>query len=72
MITMLMMTKIHHRLAYRTLQGFTESLIALSSESYPVPTYSLICKRAQKLKLPKLSFKRPSVIAIDASGVKVY
>lgn len=72
LITMLMMTKIHHRLAYRTLQGFAESMVRLSKMSHPIPTYSLICRRARKLNLPKLSSRRPSVVAIDASGVKVY
>ena len=39
-----------------------------------LPTYSLICKRASKLEalLPKLSSRRPQVVLIDASGIKVY
>lgn len=72
LILMLMMTKIHYRLAYRTLQGFAESLMSLIKQSLPIPTYSLICKRARKLNIPKLSSKKPSIVAIDASGVKIY
>ena len=39
-----------------------------------LPTYSLICKRASKLeaRLPKLSLRRPRVVLIDATGIKVY
>lgn len=65
LIMMLMMIKIQHRLAYRTLQGFAESLMTISKQSLSIPTYSAICKRARKSK-------RPSVVAIDASGVKIY
>jgi len=72
LILMLMMTKIHYRLAYRALQGFVRSLATLSNQPFSVPTYSLVCKRAATLELPKISVKRPSVIAIDASGMKVY
>ena len=72
LIIMLMMTKIHYHLSYRALQGFANSFISLVKQNTCVPTYSLICKRAAKLKLPKLSSKRPAVVAIDASGVKVY
>ena len=36
LITMLMMTKIHHRMAYRTLQGFAESVMTLSHQSHPI------------------------------------
>ena len=70
LILMLMMTKMHYHLAYRALQGFAHSLVILSNQQCLVPTYSLICKRAATLKLPKISAKRPAVIAIDASGVE--
>ena len=72
LITMLMMVKIHHHMAYRSLQGFAQSFMTLSKQNISIPTYSLICKRARTLKLPKLSSKRPSVVAIDATGIKVY
>ena len=38
-----------------------------------LPTYSLICKRAPELGalLPKLSTRRPRVILLDATGIKV-
>ena len=55
-----MMIKIHHRLPYRTLQGFSESLI--KHLPYAIPHYARICKRARKLKLPKLSSKNPLLL----------
>jgi hypothetical protein len=69
LIIMLLMIKIHYRLTYRALQGFIESLLTAVA-----PCYTLVCKRAGSLKtpLPKLGSSRPSVIILDASGVKVY
>lgn len=69
LIIMLLMIKIHYRLTYRALQGFIESILISVA-----PCYTLVCKRAGLLKtpLPKLSSCRPSVIILDASGVKVY
>lgn len=74
LITMLMMVKIHYRLSYRTLEGFVKSLSALQTNTSFLPGYSLICKRAGALRdsLPKLSTRRPSVVILDASGVKIY
>jgi Transposase DDE domain len=68
LIIMLMMIKIHYRLTYRALQGFIESILITAA-----PCYTLVCKRAGSLKtaLPKLSSCRPSVVILDASGVKV-
>lgn len=72
-IVMLMMIKIHYRLSYRGLEGFSRFFIPLLGHACHLPTYSLICKRAKKLAtaLPKLSQRRPSVVIVDASGVRV-
>ena len=74
LIIMLMIVKIHYRLSYRMLEGFIASLLAFKKRLTIFPSYSLICKRAANLKeaLPKLSSRRPSVVILDASGVKVY
>ena len=74
LIVMLMMVKIHYRLPYRALEGFAKSVVALGKKFGSIPSYSLICKRARMLEgvLPRLSSRRPSVILIDASGVKIY
>ncbi|MCP5469252.1 MAG: transposase [Chlamydiales bacterium] len=47
LILMLMMTKVHHRLPYRSLQGFAESMLKIAKIKHYVPTYSAICKRAK-------------------------
>ena len=72
LIYTLMLIKIQYHLPYRALQGFAESLMKMAGVKMPMPDYTSICRRARKLKLPKLSSKRPCVVAIDASGVKVY
>ena len=69
---MLMMTKIHFRLTYRKLEGFMKSVMELQGKRHRLPTYSCIAKRAGKLALPALTSQNPSVIAIDASGIKVF
>ena len=73
LIIMLLMMKIHFRLSYRTLEGFAESFFSLHNHEVKIPCYSLICKKAGHLKtvLPKLSSRRPSVVILDASGLKV-
>lgn len=74
LITMLVMIKNHHRCSYRFLEDFVKSILALSNQTVPVPTYSLICKRATHIKsaLPRLSDCHSEIIILDASGVKVY
>jgi Transposase DDE domain len=69
LILILLMIKIHFKLPYRMLEGFTKYIL----NGIKLPTYSLICKRASKLNLnlPKLSAKKPHTIIIDASGIKV-
>lgn len=70
LIFILMLIKIHFKLPYRMLEGFSKCVL----RSVKLPTYSLICKRAAKLHLdlPKLSTTRPHTILIDSSGIKVY
>lgn len=69
LLLMLLMIKIHFKLPYRMLEGFTKSILS----RIKLPTYSLICKRALKLhlNLPKLSSTRPPIIVVDSSGIKV-
>lgn len=70
LIHILIMLKIQYSLPYRALEGFARSIFKWLT----IPTYSLICKRAKDLSslLPKLSSKRPKVVLLDASGLKVY
>ena len=73
-IQLLLILKVQYRLSYRALEGFSKSILPLLYLTVALPTYSLICKRASKLEalLPKLSSRRPKVVLIDASGIKVY
>lgn len=72
-IEMLLMIKIHFRLAYRQLEGFTRSLLEQIQRFARVPSYSLTCKRAKQLALclPKLSTRQPTTVLVDATGIKV-
>ncbi len=71
LILMLMMIKVHYLLTYRALEGFANSLDQFIQASLAIPSYSLICKRAAKVVLPKLSRRRPNYVILDASGLKV-
>lgn len=73
LILLLLMIKVQFRLTYRSLQGFAESTLASMLNVF-IPNYTLVCKRADTLQkvLPKLSGKKPHVILLDASGIKVY
>jgi IS5 family transposase len=73
LIQALLLIKSQYRLTYRALEGFAKSIIPLMNPSVCLPTYSLICKRAKALvsTLPKLSARRPEIVLIDATGLKV-
>lgn len=72
LIFVLLMIKIHYKMPYRMLEGFTRFFFE-QMKKMKVPTYSLTCKRAKELsnKLPKLSSCRPSTVIVDATGIKV-
>lgn len=71
-ILLCLMIKIHFKMPYRMLEGFTRYLLA-KFRKIKIPTYSLVCKRAPELayKLPKLSSRRPTTLIIDSTGIKV-
>ena len=62
------------KLAYRQLQGFTESLIKLMGLGIKIPSYSQICRRAADLEIDisVMKSKEPIYIVIDSTGLKVY
>jgi hypothetical protein len=72
-IEMLLMIKIHYKMPYRMLEGFTRFFFEQVKLFCRVPTYSLTCKRAKglSLHLPKLSSRRPTTVIVDATGIKV-
>jgi transposase-like protein len=72
LILILLMIKIHYKMPYRMLEGFTRFFFE-QFKKIKVPTYSLTCKRAKGLstKLPHLSSRKSKTIIVDATGIKV-
>jgi Transposase DDE domain len=72
LILILLMIKIHYKMPYRMLEGFARFFFE-QMKKINVPTYSLTCKRAKGLstQLPTLSSCRPSIVIVDATGIKV-
>lgn len=73
-MTALTLRFVYH-LNLRSLEGFLSSLILLLKLPFKTPSYTQICRRAQKLSLPTKilqSKKRITDIVFDASGLKVY
>jgi hypothetical protein len=73
LIELLLMIKVHYKMPYRMLEGFTRYVFEHMHKLPKVPTYSLTCRRAKALHLhlPKLSSCRPATVIVDASGIKV-
>jgi hypothetical protein len=72
LILLLLMVKIHYKMPYRMLEGFTRFFFE-QFKKMKIPTYSLTCKRAKGLstKLPRLSSCKPKTVIVDATGIKV-
>lgn len=71
---MLLIIKEVFKLTLRSLEGFARSIFGLMKVDLPVPSYSQISRRAQKLnKRVKRLFKKDiRHIAFDSTGLKVY
>ncbi len=63
-----------YRLSLRSLQGFLGSILKILKLNLKSQSYTLFCKRAKESldSLPKLSNKKPSVLVIDSSGLKIH
>lgn len=68
------MMRFFFHLSLRATEGFLGSLFQLMRVSLPVPSYSRICRRMKTLEMDwkKLSRHRPTHLAIDATGLKIY
>ena len=67
------MIRFIYHLPLRAAQGFMLSLASILRLKISIPSYTQICRRAQKLQLNmKLSNKRVTDIVFDSSGLKVY
>ncbi|MBN2259835.1 MAG: IS5 family transposase [Clostridiales bacterium] len=62
-----------YHLPLRAAQGFLSSLASILRINISIPSYTQVCRRAQKLKLDlKLSNRKITDIVFDSSGLKVY
>ena len=61
-------------LPLRALEGFLSSLVAVMGLCLHTPSYSQVCRRAQKLgkELKRLSRRHITDLVIDSTGLKVY
>jgi len=76
-IVMLLSLKVTFRLAFRQLEGFTESIFALAGVDLEVPSYTQICRRQEGLKVPlqvRKALQEGGAIhlVVDSSGLKIY
>lgn len=76
-IVMLLSLKATFRLAFRQLEGFSESIFALAGVDLQVPSYTQICRRQEGLKVPsqiRKALREGGVIhlVVDSSGLKIY
>lgn len=68
------MVRFFFHLSLRATEGFISSLFRLMNISLPVPSYSRISRRMNRLDIDyrKLSNAQPKHLVIDATGVKIY
>jgi transposase len=70
--SLLVIREVFH-LPLRQLQGFASSLFNLLQVGLPVPNYSTLCRRAQKLDVKLASSAKPiKHLLIDSSGLKIF
>ncbi len=75
LIQLLLILKIQYKMPFRALEGFAKDILPLFiSNNIKLPSYSVICRRAPELGalLPKLSRRRPQIVMLDATGVKIF
>lgn len=72
-ILLLLVLREIYSLPLRALQGFVESLFEQMGTDFPVPSYTQISRRAQKLnkKIPTLLKKGARDLIFDSTGLKV-
>jgi hypothetical protein len=73
-IQMLLGLKQVFRLPLRALQGFAQSQRNLAFSGLPVPNYTMLSRRAQKLEvmLPAPRSGKPLHLVVDSMGLKLY
>jgi hypothetical protein len=76
-IVMLLSLKVTFRLAFRQLEGFSASILALMGADLKVPSYTQICRRQKGLQVPlrirKALLEGGAIhLVVDSSGLKIY
>ena len=57
----------------RQTEGFFRSLVKMMGWAVPIPSYTQICRRMRRLKIPHLKSRRGVTdIMLDATGLKVF
>ena len=72
LIRIVLLCKIHYRLTYRAIEGFSKSLFPKFGCKLKLPTYTLLQKRARSIQLPVMPRAGSTVVLLDSSGLKVY
>ena len=72
-LTALLIRFVFH-LPLRALEGFLASLVSVMDLCLPTPSYSQICRRAQRLgkEIKRLTKRKITDVVIDSTGLKVY
>lgn len=72
-LTALLIRVVFH-LPLRALEGFLSSLVSVMEVCLLIPSYSQICRRAQRLgkDLQRLTRRKITDLVIDSTGLKVY
>jgi hypothetical protein len=76
-IVLLLTLKVTFRLAFRQLEGFAASIFELMGIDLAVPSYTQICRRQSRLKVPlqvseRLKNGEAIHLVVDSSGLKIY
>lgn len=76
-IVLLLTLKVTFRLAFRQLEGFAASVFELMGIDLAVPSYTQICRRQSRLKVPlqvseRLKNGEAIHLVVDSSGLKIY
>jgi hypothetical protein len=73
-IQTLLVLKAVFGLPFRTLEGFSRSLMKLMGLAYSVPDHTLMSRRAKvlQIKIPCKARKDPIHVVVDSTGLKIY
>ena len=73
-IQMLLMLKAVYKLPYRSLEGFSHSIMAMMNLDFRIPDHTTMSRRASRVQvnIPKKARTEPIHLVIDSTGLKIY